>query len=173
MRENANPGSLTGRPAAAGVLASGGSVSEAAVAAGVHVATVTRWRKDPAFCADVDRLTSAARIDVTARLAEASEALAVEATSSVRVLAELRDSAESPQVRRGAARDILTLCLELRKHLVVYKVPHAEVMEELRRRIASGEVDKADVMAEVDELLTEISRATPDGAPISFGSEAK
>jgi hypothetical protein len=125
--------SLAGKPAAAAVLARGGSAAEAAKSAGVAESTISR-RKAPGFCADVDRLTEAVRLDVTAQLSEASEALASEALQSVRVLAELRDSAESPQVRRGAARDILTLCLELREHVVL-----EERLTELEARVEASE----------------------------------
>jgi transposase-like protein len=118
MSRNGHDESLTGRIAAAGVLARGGSVSEAATAAGVARATVNRWRKQQDFVADVADLAATVRQDVAADLADASALLATEALASVRVLAELRDSAtDSPQVRRGAARDILQLGLQLRTAL--------------------------------------------------------
>jgi len=120
MIENGTLQSLSGRPAAAATLARGGTPGEAARAAGVTPATVSRWRHDPAFVADVAALAEVAGRDVLAALTEASEALAAEAVASVRTLAELRDSAtESPQVRRGAARDILDLALRLREHVAL------------------------------------------------------
>ena len=120
MIDNGTVQSLTGRPAAAATLARGGTPAEAARAAGVKPPTVSRWRRDPAFAADVAAFSEAAGRDVLAALTEASEALAAEAVASVRTLAALRDTAtESPQVRRGAARDILDLALRLREHVAL------------------------------------------------------
>lgn len=121
-------GALSGRIAAAATLARGGTPADAARAAGVGPATISRWRRDAAFVADVDRMSAAASEGVIDNLAAAADALAFAAVRAVGVLADLL-TAESEHVRRGAARDILTLAGSLREH-----VEFAERIEELEAR---------------------------------------
>ena len=67
-------GGLSGRIAAAATLARGGTPADAARAAGVAAATISRWRREPAFVADVDRMAAVASESVTDNLAAAADA---------------------------------------------------------------------------------------------------
>lgn len=95
-------------PAAVAALAAGATAKDAAAAAGISERTIHRRLDDPAFLAVVGR----ARATL---FAAALGALAREAAASVDLLAAVRDDSDAPpNVRRQAARDILTVGDQLR-----------------------------------------------------------
>jgi hypothetical protein len=85
------------------VLARGGTLEEAATAAGLSERTVSRRLSDPRFRVEV--LRSRGEL-----FAHALGKLASQAEASVMALAAIRDDVSAPwSVRRAAARDILTI----------------------------------------------------------------
>ena len=99
---------LSGKQAeAAAVLGSGGTNSEAAEVAGVTVRTITRWRGDPAFAAEVRQLT-ATGLDTATRV------LAAGAAAAARYLVEVAEGkARADPNRVNAARLVLTIGPEI------------------------------------------------------------
>jgi phage terminase small subunit len=75
------------------------TVKEAAQKAGVRLATVFKWLKDPVFKAELDRLREEVIADVADRLK-------VHCMKATEVLVDLMDS-ENEQIKRGSANDIL------------------------------------------------------------------
>ncbi len=75
------------------------TVKEAAQKAGIRLATVFKWLKDPIFKAELDRLREEVISDVADRL----KVYCMKATD---VLVDLMNS-ENEQIRRGSANDIL------------------------------------------------------------------
>lgn len=76
------------------------SVKEAASLAGVRLATVFRWLKEPVFRAELERLREEVISDVVSRLK-------VQCLNASDVLVSLLGS-QSESIRRGAANDIIT-----------------------------------------------------------------
>lgn len=96
--------------AAVVALASGGTQTEAANAAGCTLRTLRRWRRLPPFADAV--LTARAETVATAR-----ERLAASAGSAVRVLASIADDESKPAAARvTAARALLTTALDTDVH---------------------------------------------------------
>lgn len=99
---------LSGKQAeAAAILGSGGTVAEAAAAANVTPRTITRWRGDPAFAAEVRQLT-ATGLDTATRV------LAAGAAAAARYLCEVAEGKSRADPNRvNAARLVLTIGPEL------------------------------------------------------------
>jgi len=90
-------------------LACGATVAAAARKAGLSERTVYRWQAKPAFRQQVDQVRNELRQRTSGMLAGAGMA-------SVKTLVDLQqDGAAGPAVRRGAARDLLTLSLRFRE----------------------------------------------------------
>ena len=90
-------------------LACGATVATAARKAGLSERTVYRWQAKPAFRQQVDQLRTELQQRTSGMLVGAGMA-------SVKTLVDLQqDGAASPAVRRGAARDLLTLSLRFRE----------------------------------------------------------
>jgi len=94
-------------------LASACTVVEAARRSGVGRTTIHRWLQNPAFAAELAMWQQ--EVVERARLKLANHTM-----QAVDVLGELLGS-EQDSVRRQAARDILTLVLDLEKHFEVVK----------------------------------------------------
>lgn len=75
------------------------TVKEASQKAGVRLATVFKWLKDPLFKAELDRLREEVIADVVDRLK-------VHCMKATDVLVDLMES-ENEAIRRGSANDIL------------------------------------------------------------------
>lgn len=75
------------------------TVKEASQKAGVRLATVFKWLKDPGFKAELDRLREEVISDVVDRLK-------VHCMKATDVLVDLMES-ENETIRRGSANDIL------------------------------------------------------------------
>jgi len=90
-------------------LACGATVATAARKAGLSERTVYRWQAKPAFRQQVDQLRTELQQRTSGMLVGAGMA-------SVKTLVDLQqDGAAGPAVRRGAARDLLTLSLRFRE----------------------------------------------------------
>ncbi len=90
-------------------LARGLTYAEAGQQAGVPAKTVFRRMQDPEFRRQVDE----AKTELVARLAAR---YAAEGDATLAGLVELRDNAESEQVRLGALRTINEYLVKLREH---------------------------------------------------------
>jgi hypothetical protein len=80
------------------------TVREASQKAGIRLATVFKWLKDPVFKAELDRLREEVISDVVDRLK-------VHCMKATDVLVDLMES-ENETIRRGSANDILRLQLQ-------------------------------------------------------------
>lgn len=81
-------------------LLSAKTVKEAAREAKIRLATLYKWMKCPVFRAELERLRSEIVSDTVAQLK-------VFSLQAVGVLADLMNSSESEQIKRGCATDIL------------------------------------------------------------------
>lgn len=81
-------------------LISARTVKQAATEAKIRLATLYKWMKCPVFRAELERLRSEIVSDTVAQLK-------VYSLQAVNVLAELMNTSESEQVKRGCATDLL------------------------------------------------------------------
>lgn len=96
-------------PAAAEVLARGGTITEAAKAAKVERHTVARWRDDEPLFADAIRDGRAEMVD------RASGVLSEATARAAAVLSEIfEDAGVAPQFRQSAAKSVLELASRYR-----------------------------------------------------------